>query len=185
MVFSPCSSSMWYRDPEVNEHVLPHDDLIPGRGGNSIEAGLLCGSSIRLSILRWLWIGFLMLIPGVSGAGGPKYVAGSSFFDPAVMGQPVHWANGRVNYYVDQGALNANIDNARATSMVDAAAALWAAVPTAGVSLVRAGSLNEDVSGTNAVAGNQAFAAPSDVSPSSPLPLAIVFDYDGTVLNTV
>ena len=39
-------------------------------------------------------------------AGGPKYVAGASFFNPAVLGQPVHWANGQVNYYVDQGPLN-------------------------------------------------------------------------------
>ena len=38
--------------------------------------------------------------------------------------------------------------------MVDAAAALWSAVPTAGVTLVDAGPLNEDVSGSNIVAGN-------------------------------
>ena len=41
-------------------------------------------------------------------AGGPKYVAGVSYFNPAVLGQPVHWAGGLVNYYVDQGPLNSS-----------------------------------------------------------------------------
>ena len=101
------------------------------------------------------------------------------------MGQPVHWAGGQVNYYVDQGPLNASIDNQHATAMVDAAAALWSAVPTAGVSLVRSGSLNEDVSGANVVPGNQTIAQPSDAAPSSALPLAIVYDADGAVLDKV
>ena len=43
--------------------------------------------------------------------------------------------------------------NQQATAMVDAAAALWSAVPTAGVTLIDTGSLNEDVSGANIVAG--------------------------------
>src|SRR3954471_2178481 len=34
----------------------------------------------------------LILFPSGAAAGGPKYVAGSTFFDPAVMGRPVHWA---------------------------------------------------------------------------------------------
>jgi hypothetical protein len=128
----------------------------------------------------------LILSAATAGAGGPKYVAGASFFNPGVMGQPVRWAGGQVNYYVDQGPLNASIDNAHATAMVDAAAGLWSAVPTAGVSLVRAGSLNEDVSGANVVAGNQAFAQPSDVSPSaSSYPLAIVYDADGAALDSI
>ena len=80
-------------------------------------------------------------------AGGPKYVAGTAYFDPAVVGQPVHWSGGVVNYYVDQGPLNSQITNQQATAMVDAAAAIWSAVPTAGVILTDAGSLNEDVSG--------------------------------------
>ena len=73
------------------------------------------------------------LAPSVVLAGGPKYVAGTSFFNPAVLGQPVHWANGQVNYYVDQGPLNSSVTNQQATAMVDAAAALWSNVTTAGV----------------------------------------------------
>jgi len=128
----------------------------------------------------------LILFPSGAAAGGPKYVAGANFFNPGVMGQPVHWAGGKVNYYVDQGPLNAFIDNQHATAMVDAAAALWSTVQTAGVALVRAGSLNEDVSGANVVAGNQNFAQPSDVAPTaSNDPLAIIYDADGAVLDAV
>ena len=124
--------------------------------------------------------------PSRAVAGGPRYVAGATFFDPAVMGHSLHWRGGLVNYYVDQGPLNATIDNPHATAMVDAAASLWSTVPTAGVSLLRAGSLNEDVNGTNVVPGNQAFAQPSDVAPTATsYPLAIVYDADGAVLDTV
>jgi len=34
-------------------------------------------------------------------AGGPRHVAGIGFFDPGVMGQPVHWSGGEVRYFVD------------------------------------------------------------------------------------
>ncbi len=99
-------------------------------------------------------LAFVLLSP-VLFAGGPKHVAGATYFSPGVMGQPVHWANGQVRYSVDQGPLSATVTNQQATAMVDAAAALWNAIPTAGVALVNQGSLNEDVSGLNAVPGIQ------------------------------
>lgn len=102
------------------------------------------------------------------------------------MGRPLHWPGGQVRYFVDNGPLNAVIDNTQAVSMVDAAAALWSAVSTAGISLTRSGTLNEDVSGANVVPGNESFAQPSDVAPSAAnYPLAIVFDTDGSVLDTL
>ena len=71
---------------------------------------------------------------------------------PPCVGQPIHWAGGQVNYYVDQGPLSGSVTNQQATAMVDAAAALWSAVPTAGVTLTDMGSLNEDVNGSNIAA---------------------------------
>lgn len=97
----------------------------------------------------------------------------------------MRWAGGQVNYFVDRGPLTASIDNQQATAMVDAAAALWSGVPTAGVSLVRGGSLGEDVSGANVAAGHGSISEPSDVSASSAEPLAVVFDADGSVLDAV
>jgi hypothetical protein len=132
-------------------------------------------------------------------AGGPKYVAGASYFDPAALGQPVHWAGGQVDYYVDQGPLNGSVSNQQATAMVDAAAALWSAVPTAGVTLVDKGPLNEDVSGANLVVSGTNFTVaneqttqvgqitqPADVTPAATsYPLGVIFDADGSVIDAL
>jgi hypothetical protein len=132
-------------------------------------------------------------------AGGPKYVAGVSYFNPAVVGQPIHWANGQVNYYVDQGPLNGTVNNQQATAMVDAAAALWSAVPTAGVTLTDKGTLNEDVSGANLYLGGAHFTVtneqtnqvgvilePADITPSATgYPLGVIFDADGSVIDAI
>jgi hypothetical protein len=127
----------------------------------------------------------LLLALAPAFAGGPKYVAGSSYFNPSVMGQPVRWANGQVNYYVDQGALSSTVTNQQATAMVDAAAALWSAVPTAGVTLTDMGTLNEDVNGANiAVNATGQITAPADVTPSAvSYPLGVIYDADGSVID--
>jgi len=122
----------------------------------------------------------LLLTPTALSAGGPKYVAGTTYFDPAIVGQPVRWAAGIVKYYVDQGSLTPEINNQQATAMVDAAAALWSAIPSAGVLLKNSGALAEDVSGGNVTPGdrlfgNATFAAPSDVAATATnFPLAMI-----------
>ena len=128
----------------------------------------------------------LVLASAPVHAGGPKYVAGIRYFNPAVLGQPIRWPGGLVNYYVDQGPLNDSIDNQQATAMVDAAAALWSAVPTAAVTLTRQGSLNEDVSGVNIAALNGIITAPADVTPSATsYPLGVIYDTDGSVIDAI
>jgi len=126
-------------------------------------------------------------------------VAGVSYFNPGVAGQPVHWASGQVNYYVDQGPLNSTVTNQQATAMVDAAAALWSAIPTAGVTLTDKGTLNEDVNGANLYLGGAHFAVtneqtnqtgvilePADVTPSATgYPLGVIFDADGSVIDAI
>lgn len=140
-----------------------------------------------MSALRFTLVIFVAAVASPSAfAGGPKYVAGTAYFNPAVVGQPVHWSGGMVNYYVDQGPLNSQVNNQQAAAMVDSAAALWSSVPTSGVLLTRSGALNEDVNGSSVIAGNQVFAAPSDVTPSATnYPLAIIFDADGSVINSL
>ena len=81
-------------------------------------------------LCRILTLSLLIMAPAVF-AGGPMYVAGVTYFNPGVLGQPIHWAGGQLNYYVDQGPLSSTVTNQQATAMVDAAAALWSAVPTA------------------------------------------------------
>ena len=130
---------------------------------------------------------FLLLAPATVLAGGPRYIAGTAYFDPAVAGEPVHWAGGVVNYYVDQGSLSSTVGNTQATAMVDAAAALWSAVPTAGVLLADKGPLNEDVNSSDIqVNATGQIAAPSDIAPSATnYPVAVVYDEDGSVIDAI
>ncbi len=108
-----------------------------------------------------------LLVPAAAHPGGPKYIAGTSYFNGGVAGQPVHWSQGQVRYYVDQGPLSSSVTNQQATAMVDAAAALWSAIPTAGVNLIDIGPLNEDVNGSNIVVNSPGqITEPSDVNPS-------------------
>ncbi|MGP8253001.1 MAG: IPT/TIG domain-containing protein [Terracidiphilus sp.] len=146
----------------------------------------------RRIVLGSVAVFLLAFGPAAAVAGGPKYVAGASYFNPAVLGQPAHWANGQVNYYVDQGALSSTVTNQQATAMVDAAAALWSAVPTAGVTLTDMGQLNEDVNGANievnvtgiAVNATGQITAPADVTPSATsYPLGVIYDADGSVID--
>ncbi|HXR38347.1 MAG TPA: IPT/TIG domain-containing protein [Terracidiphilus sp.] len=126
------------------------------------------------------------LIPTAAHAGGPKYVAGARFFNPAALGQPVHWSKGQVNYFVDQGPLSASVSNQQATAIVDAAAALWSAVPTAAVTLTDKGPLNEDVNGSTIAVTNGQITAPADVTPdATTYPLAVIYDADGSVIDAI
>ncbi len=154
------------------------------RDSKSIHAGwsrrTLCRAAVLLSVL-------LALTPLATVAGGPKFIAGSTYFDPAMMGEPIRWSGGQIKYYVDQGPLSSFISNQQATAMVDAAAALWSAVPTAGVALTDMGPLNEDVSGANIqVSSSGQITAPADVTPSATnYPVAVIYDADGSVINAV
>ncbi len=140
----------------------------------------------RRTAACWLGLSLLLVAPTAARAGGPKYVAGATYFNPAVLGQPIHWPSGQVNYFVDRGPLNSQVTNQQATAMVDAAAALWSAVPTAGVTLTDMGPLNEDVSGSNIVAVNGVIAQPADVTPQATgYPLGILYDFDGSVIDAV
>ena len=71
--------------------------------------------------------------------------------------------------------------------MVDAAAALWSSVLTAGITLTDKGPLNEDVNGSNIVVNSLgAITAPADVTPSATsYPLAVIYDADGSVINAI
>ncbi len=141
---------------------------------------------LRLPVSTLLACLLACSVAPVALAGGPKFVAGVSYFNPGVKGQPVHWAAGQLTYFVDQGPLNAAVSNVQATAMVDSAAALWGAVPTAAVSLTDAGSLGEDVSGADVLTGSGVFAQPSDVAPgATTTPVAVIFDADGSVIDAL
>jgi hypothetical protein len=143
-------------------------------------------SLIKARCFRLCVLGILLL-PGNGPsalAGGPRWVAGSSYFNPAARGQPIVWANGQVGYYTDQGALSATVNNAQANAMVASAVAVWSAVPTAAVKFTAKGQLAEDVNSRNVTNGPNGLTLPADIqSTATNRPLGIVYDADGSVIN--
>lgn len=121
-----------------------------------------------------------------SFAGGPEYVAGASYFDPAVMGTSVAWSQGAVTYFTDQGDLSSVLPGAKADSFVASAFALWSATPTAALAITRGGQLAEDVNGTNVTLINGVLSMPSDIQPAAVnTPVGIVYDQDGSVTDAL
>ena len=119
-------------------------------------------------------------------AGGPRWVAGVGYFNPSVLGRPLVWRNGVVNYYTDLGDLSPTVTQAQANAMVAAAAAFWSGIPTAALQINAAGSLAEDVHGSNFYAGSNGVTMPADVqSTATDTPLGIIYDVDGSVLDAL
>jgi hypothetical protein len=97
----------------------------------------------------------------------------------------VSWSGGQVRYSADQGPLG-RLSNQQAIGMVDAAAAIWSAVPTAAVKPTDEGSLAEEVNGSNVLADNGFLATPSDITPNATgTPVAVIFDSDGSVIDAL
>lgn len=132
-------------------------------------------------------LAIVVLFAVLARAGGPEYVAGSSYFNPSTMGQPLTWSLGQVNYYTDQGDLSPILPNNSANVLVADAFAQWTSSPTAGLAVANAGQLAEDVNGSNiAVDSAGTLTAPADITPSATqTPVGIVYDFDGTVTDAL
>jgi hypothetical protein len=101
---------------------------------------------LMFSGLAILWIFVLIR---TAHAGGPLYVAGVSYFDPATKGVPLIWAQGTVNYYTDPGDLSPLLPEAAADALVADAFSRWTNISTVALTATQAGQLAEDVNGSN------------------------------------
>ena len=119
-------------------------DPLQGNNEDRRSLQLLAGDSHRqeMLIVRLFWwtlyaVLLLMLVlvvlPQLSHAGGPHYIAGSSYFDPGTKGVPLTWAQGAVNYYTDQGDLSPLLPQAGANDFVADAFSRWTSISTAAV----------------------------------------------------
>src|ERR1700686_5104730 len=138
---------------------------------------------LRLALTATMILCFAM----TTRAGGPKLVAGTSYFDPATAGQPLIWPQGLITYYTDQGDLSSYLPNASANALVATAFSQWTAVPTAAVTATRGGQFAEDVNGTNVIVNaDGTITMPFDVQPTATAtPVGIVYDYDGSVTDAL
>jgi len=132
-------------------------------------------------------VGVVLLFAMPARAGGPKYVAGTSYFETNMAGQPLTWPLGQITYYTDQGDLSPILPNSAANALVADAFSQWTLVPTAALSATSGGQLAEDVNGTNVIRNsNGTISVPADIQPSATsTPVGMVYDYDGSVTDAL
>jgi hypothetical protein len=128
-------------------------------------------------------VALLLFCEGDAQGGGPRWVAGVSYFQTSMEGQPVVWSGGRVPYYTDLSPLSSIETNKKANSMVTAAAAEWSGVRTAAVTIQSGGSLAENVDVYFNTHQNK---LPPDIaSTNTSKPVAVVYDETGVVIDGI
>ena len=144
-------------------------------------------SVLRRSVRRMAGAAVLcaaLTCAGRARAGGPRFVTGSGWW--VQSGLPVAFYTSTPAYYIDPGALNANVTHAQADAMV--AAAAWN-VPTSTLALKQGGDLAEHVSSANTYfdATTDAVVFPADASATNyqGIPIAVIYDTDGSVIDTL
>lgn len=133
--------------------------------------------------IRWWVLAFAVLLPAVAFAGGPRFVTGRPFFT-GQEGQPIGWRQANLRYYTDPGGLSASVDHQAADALVAAAAGVWN-LPVASITVSQGGTLAEHVSGQNVFLDASGMAFPDDVmsANASAVPLAVIYDTDGSVTD--
>ena len=142
---------------------------------------------LRRPPLRLL-LGILALLglPAVPAhASGPRYVTGHPYFTTG-SGRPIGWRQPVLLYSTDPGDLSASVNHAAADALVAAAASAWN-VPVASITVQRGGALAEHVSGANTYLDSNGMEYPPDVARSNEaaIPLAVIYDSDGSVTETL
>lgn len=128
-----------------------------------------------------------IFLPQIAWAGGPKYVAGTTYFNAGTAGVPLTWSQGLINYYTDQGNLSPILPGPSADAFVADAFSQWTAIPIAAISATRAGQLAEDVSGADVTVNpDGSINMPADIMPSAVgTPIGVVYDADGSVTDAL
>ncbi len=123
----------------------------------------------------------------LSRAANPRSIAGTSYFNSSITGQPLTWPQGQITYYTDQGDLSPVLPNISANSFVADAFNQWASAPTAALKATNAGQLAEDVNGTNVILNSDGtISMPADIqSTATGTPIGVVYDYDGSVTDAL
>jgi hypothetical protein len=137
--------------------------------------------------LRAAVILLLLTFMQLARAGGPRYIAGISYFNQGTAGTPLTWAQGVVNYYTDQGPLSATVPGPQGDALVADAFSQWTSISTVALSITHAGQLAEDVNGSNVYRNSDGtITMPADIMPTATgTPVGIVYDADGTVTDAL
>lgn len=118
-------------------------------------------------------------------ASGPRFVTGPPFFT-GPQGVAIGWKQPHLLYYTDSGDLSSSVSHQSADALVAAAAGVWN-VPVASITVAQGGTLAEHVSGRDIYLDSTGMVFPADVmsSNAAAIPLAILYDTDGSVTDTL
>jgi hypothetical protein len=175
----------------IQNPVDPAASAVPARakpGRRRVTARTTLSCTARPFLLRLaLAVVIIFFFAMLSRAGGPDYVAGTSYFDSSMTGQPLVWPGGVITFYTDRGDLSPILPNASANTFVANAFSQWSAIPTAAVATSSGGQLAEDVNGTNVYLNSDGtITMPADIQPSATgTPIGVVYDYDGSVTDAL
>ncbi len=132
---------------------------------------------------RWLALVAGLLLPVAAVAGGPRFVTGPPFFTGRA-GVAIGWRQTTLRYYTDPAALSTSVTHQQADAIVAAAAGVWN-LPVANITVQQGGTLLEHVSGQNVYMDTSGLVFPADAmaANAAAVPLAIVYDSDGSVTD--
>ena len=118
-------------------------------------------------------------------ASGPRFVTGPPFFT-GPQGVTIGWKQPHLLYYTASGDLSASVSHNAADALVAAAAGVWN-VPVASITVAQGGTLAEHVSGRDVYLDSTGMVFPADVmsTNAAAVPLAILYDTDGSVTDTL
>ncbi len=135
----------------------------------------------RLSV----WLALMCLLCVEAGASGPRYVTGPPFF-PVYQAAPIGWKQTTLLYSTDPGDLSANVNHAAADALVAAAVGVWN-LPNVNITVGRGGLLAEHSSGANVYLDANGMEFPADVmaTNAAAVPIAVLYDTDGSVTETL
>src|ERR1700685_1215983 len=129
----------------------------------------------------------LLTFMQMARAGGPRYIAGSSYFNQGTAGTPLTWAQGSVTYYTDQGPLSSTVPGPQGDALVADAFGQWTSISTVALSVTHAGQLAENVDGSNVYRNSDGtITMPADIMPTATgTPVGVIYDADGTVTDAL
>lgn len=122
-------------------------------------------------------------LAAIAHAGGPRFITGTNYVSIG-PGNVMAFYTPQLSYFTDPGDLASNVPHAQADALVASAAAVWN-VPYTSLVLSQGGTLAEHVSSGNAYFNGTQMVFPADVSASNyaTIPIAIVYDTDGSVTD--
>lgn len=127
----------------------------------------------------------VLLLASQAYASGPRYVTGPPYFTGSA-GVAIGWHQTNLLYYTDPGDLSASVNHQAADALVAAAAGVWN-VPVASLTVGRGGALAEHVNGQNVYLDASGMNYPADVGSGNAraIPIAVIYDADGSVTDTL